>query len=128
MQAFKASGTIALVVQRCRRAKLQTDEDTDTWATLMKFYVLGNGDEHENYYVFVGFRVCFRGGRNRMGVIWGLSSAWRVQGHFRTRNHTKNWAMHAVLGPAAPFCSLGLKAKGVTRVPRFFDGPYDVGL
>ncbi|CAE7235830.1 dtd2 [Symbiodinium natans] len=33
-QAFKASGTIAVVVQRCNRAKLQTDEETDTWAEI----------------------------------------------------------------------------------------------
>mmetsp|Transcript_47503 Transcript_47503/g.111051 ORF Transcript_47503/g.111051 Transcript_47503/m.111051 type:complete len:324 (-) Transcript_47503:101-1072(-) len=33
-QAFRASGTIAVVVQRCNRAKLQTNEETDTWAEI----------------------------------------------------------------------------------------------
>ena len=32
MEAFKASGTIALVVQRCVKARLLVDEATDRWA------------------------------------------------------------------------------------------------
>ena len=67
-QEFKASGTIALVVQRFVKAKLLLNEASDSWVRRREVGKLGSWEVGK---LGLGFREL-----GAMKSIWGIEFAW----------------------------------------------------